>query len=60
MVPVRYLARIAPFVVLLASLTGCRVVGGIFRAGFFVAVIAILFVAALAVGLVRLIGGRHV
>ena len=59
MVPVRYAARLAPLVVLLASLSGCRVVGGIFKAGVWVGVIAILFVAALAAGLVKLIGGSR-
>jgi hypothetical protein len=50
------LSRIALFVFLAVSLAGCEVVGGIFKAGFWVgaiAVIAIVLVLVFVVGKVR-------
>jgi hypothetical protein len=39
------------------SLTGCAVIGGIFKAGVWVGVIAVVLVIALLLGIVRLIAG---
>ncbi len=58
MISVRH-AGLAPLVALLASLSGCRAVEGIFKAGVWVGVIAVLFVAALIVGAAKLFGGSR-
>jgi hypothetical protein len=59
MVPVRYLGRIAPLIALVMSVSGCRLVHGIFKVGVWAGVIAVLFVAALAAGAAKLFGGHR-
>jgi hypothetical protein len=56
MVHVRRAAlRLAPLIALLVSLSGCRLIGGILKAGVLAGVIAIVAVAFLIVGAVRLL-----
>ena len=58
MISVRH-AGLVPLVALLASLTGCRAVEGIFKAGVWVGVIAVLFVAGLVVLAAKVFGGSR-
>ena len=41
------------------SLNSCRIVGGIFKAGVWVGVIAVVLVVGLLFGLVRMLGGSR-
>jgi hypothetical protein len=45
-------------VLLLLELPGCRVVGGIFKAGVWAGVLAVVFVVAVFAGMLRWIGRR--
>ena len=50
------LAVIVP-ATLAVSLNGCAIIGGIFKAGVWVGVLAVAFVVALIFGVVRMLGG---
>jgi hypothetical protein len=46
----------APFAL---SLSGCAVIGGIFKAGVWVGVLAVALVVGLLLGVVRMLGGSN-
>jgi Na+/H+-translocating membrane pyrophosphatase len=50
------LAVLIPLATLALSLNGCRVVGGIFKAGFWVGIIAVVLVIGLVFAVVRMLG----
>lgn len=47
------------YAILLSTLTSCEVVGGIFKAGMWVGILAVVFVVGLIFYIIRRIGGNR-